>query len=89
MHTLRISEDIIPFAHFKAHASEFFKKLNTDKQSVVITQNGKPAGVLITPEDYDRFVLKQAFMDSVNAGIIDSDAQNVVSNDAVIAEFCS
>lgn len=68
MHSLRISEDIIPF--------------------VVITQNGNPSGVLITPEDYDRFVLKQAFLDSVNAGLIDSDAQNVVSNKEVLKEFC-
>ncbi|MCK7505290.1 MAG: type II toxin-antitoxin system Phd/YefM family antitoxin, partial [Desulfobacterales bacterium] len=46
---------------------------------LIITQNGKPAGVLLAPSDYDELVYKKAFVDSVNRGISDTESGNVYS----------
>jgi PHD/YefM family antitoxin component YafN of YafNO toxin-antitoxin module len=39
----------------------------------VITQNGRPAGVLLSPDEYDDLVYRKSFMDSVNRGFEDVD----------------
>jgi len=43
------------------------------------TQNGKPAGVLLSPGDYDELVYQKAFFDSVGRGIADTESGNVFS----------
>ncbi|MCX5824179.1 MAG: type II toxin-antitoxin system prevent-host-death family antitoxin [Deltaproteobacteria bacterium] len=44
---------------------------------MIITQNGKPAGVLLSPGDYDELVYKKVFLDSVSRGISDAESGNV------------
>jgi PHD/YefM family antitoxin component YafN of YafNO toxin-antitoxin module len=39
---------------------------------VIITQNGKPAGVLLSPDDYDELVYRKSFLDSVGRGLADA-----------------
>lgn len=56
METLQISEDMLPIGDFKTHASLVLRKLRKSQHPIVITQNGKPAGVLITPQDFDLFL---------------------------------
>jgi len=36
-------------------------------------KNGKPAGVLLSPDDYDELVYKKSFLDSIGRGISDAD----------------
>jgi antitoxin YefM len=50
-----------------------------NKSPLIITQNGKPAGVLLSPGDYDELVYKKAFLDSVGRGIADTESGNVYS----------
>jgi len=59
MKTISITNDIVPIAEFKAGISRWFKSLKSTGQPVIITQNGKPAGVLLSPEDYDELVYKK------------------------------
>jgi PHD/YefM family antitoxin component YafN of YafNO toxin-antitoxin module len=40
----------------------------------VITQNGKPAGVLVSPTEYDRLTERQRFLESVALGLADAEA---------------
>ena len=39
---------------------------------MIITQNGKPTGVLLSPADYDDLVYNKTFLDSVGRGIADA-----------------
>jgi PHD/YefM family antitoxin component YafN of YafNO toxin-antitoxin module len=41
---------------------------------VIITQNGRPAGVLLSPDDYDELEYRRSFLDSVGRGISDADS---------------
>ena len=74
MKTLSIANDIVPIAEFKSSLSKWFKTLQQSGHPLVITQNGKPAGVLLAPEEYDALVYRKAFLDSVERGIADADA---------------
>ena len=71
-----ISNDIVPIAEFKAGISKWFKSIQKAGHPLIITQNGKPAGVLLSPSDYDELVYKKAFLDSVSRGISDTESGN-------------
>ena len=73
MKTISISQDIVPIAEFKTSISKWFKNLRDKGHPLVITQNGKPAGVLLLPDDYDELVYRKSFFDSVARGISDAD----------------
>jgi prevent-host-death family protein len=74
MKPLRISRDIVPVGEFKGQAARWLRRANESGQPVVITQNGRPAGVLVSPTEFDRLVERQRFLESVAAGIADADA---------------
>lgn len=74
MRTISISNDIVPIAEFKTNISKWFKTLQTSGHPLVITQNSKPAGVLLSAADYDQLVYRKSFLDSVERGM--SDAEN-------------
>ncbi len=73
MKAFSVSKDIVPIAEFKKNISQWFKKLQNAKHPLIITQNGKPTGVLLSPIDYDELVYKKAFLDSIGRGIADAD----------------
>ncbi len=54
MKQIKFSEDVVPLGEFKTHASRILRHLNETGRPVLITQNGKPAGVLITATEFDR-----------------------------------
>jgi prevent-host-death family protein len=41
----------LPLAHIKSHLSEVVDRVENEHERVVLTRNGKPAAVLISPED--------------------------------------
>ena len=73
MKTISITNDIVPIAEFKAGISKWFKCLGESGHPLIITQNGKPAGVLLSPSDYDELVYKKSFFDSVSRGMLDAE----------------
>jgi PHD/YefM family antitoxin component YafN of YafNO toxin-antitoxin module len=46
----------------------------------VITQHGKPAGVLVSPEDFDRMSEHSRFLQAVERGLDDVKAGRVVDD---------
>ncbi|MEJ2050415.1 MAG: type II toxin-antitoxin system Phd/YefM family antitoxin [Calditrichota bacterium] len=71
MKDLNISNDIVPVAEFKSSISKWLKNVKSTGQPLVITQNGKPAGVLLSPEEYDDLVYTRRFLESVSRGLDD------------------
>ena len=65
MKTISISNDIVPIAEFKTSISKWFKNLKNTGHPLIITQNGKPAGVLLSPNEYDELVYRKSFLDSI------------------------
>lgn len=81
MKTISIKDDIVPIADFKTNISKWFKILQTSGHPLIITQNGKAAGVLLSPADYDDLVYRTSFVDSVERGIADAENGRTLTTD--------
>ncbi|MFH1942576.1 MAG: type II toxin-antitoxin system Phd/YefM family antitoxin [bacterium] len=89
MKKIRISDDIIPVGVFKTSISKYIKSLNETGHPLIITQNGRPAGVLISPTDYDNLVYKNLFINSVNRGLRDIESGNTFTTEQLVKEIKS
>ena len=87
MRALRVAEDIVPVSDFKARATDWLKRVAESGQPVVITQNGKAAGVLLSPGEFDRLTEQARFVASVGQGLADADAGRVHTHASVVAEM--
>jgi prevent-host-death family protein len=76
---VRIAQDVIPIAEFKARAKYWLRKALASGHPIVITQNGKPAGVLLSPAEFDQLNERQRFLESVASGLADADAGRVMT----------
>ena len=63
---------IASVAEVKARLSAYLKA--TRRGPVVITKNGKAAGVIVSHAEYDRMLYTQGFMESVVRGVADGEA---------------
>ncbi|WP_211341989.1 type II toxin-antitoxin system Phd/YefM family antitoxin [Chlorobaculum thiosulfatiphilum] len=61
MKEIRVSSDIIPLGEFKTGLSTCLKRVQTTGHPLIITQNGRPAGVLLSPEEYDKLVYRTVY----------------------------
>lgn len=84
---MHISEDILPLAKFKTQASEVLRRLHTAQRPIVITQNGKPTAVMITPEEFDRLTEQTRFLAAVEEGLADAKAGRLIDDDALSGEL--
>ncbi len=87
MRALRISEDIVPVSDFKAQAADLLRRVSETDQPLVITQNGKAAGVLLSPAQFDRLTEASRFVAAVEEGIADADAGRLRDHEEVAARM--
>ncbi len=87
MRAVRISEDIVPVSDFKTRAADWLKHVADTGQPVVITQNGKAAGVLVSPSEFDRLCERAGLLEAIEAGLADEKAGRIKSHAAVVAEM--
>ena len=77
---IQLSKDLITVAEFKDHAGTYLDQVVSTNHPLVITKNGKAAGVVLSPAEYDR-IYTQLFMESVVRGKSDGDAGRVMSTE--------
>jgi len=87
MKRISVANDIVPIGEFKSGLSKWIKKSRSSGNPIVITQNGRPAAVVISPTDYDQLNELRQFVDSVKRGFADSDEGNVLSTNQIQAEL--
>lgn len=87
MKRVRIEDGIVPLNEFKARAGKLLKKLQEDGQPLVITHNGRPAGVVVAPEEYDRIQERQEFDAEMAAAEADIAAGRVMTTEELRASF--
>jgi prevent-host-death family protein len=81
MKPLRVAEDIVPISELEAHASEVVEGLRTRGRPMIITQCGKPAAVLISPEEFDRLTYEAHVVAAIEQGLADGEAGRVVDDE--------
>ena len=74
MKPLLLHNDMMPIGEFKTQASRVLRRLKEAGRPVVITQHGRPAGVLIPTADYDRLMERERFVVAVERGLAESEA---------------
>lgn len=77
MRPVRISESFVPISEFKAQAAEWLRKIGESGAPLVVTQNGRPAGVLLSPEAFDALTEQARFVTAVSEGLADAEAGRV------------
>ena len=83
MKEVQVSDGIVPLGEFKSQAAKLLKRLEESGQPMVITQNGRPAGVLVSPKEFDRIQERQRFLESIAAGLADAEAGRVLDTPAL------
>ena len=58
MSTMRVQldQDIRPVSEFRKNAASFIDRIQQQKRSIVLTQHGKSAAVLVGVSEYQRMV---------------------------------
>ncbi len=77
MRAVRISENFVPVSEFKARAADWLRKLAESDAPLIVTQNGRPAGVLLSPQAFDELTEQGRFVNAVNEGLADAEAERV------------
>jgi antitoxin YefM len=81
MKAIQLSKDVVPIGEFKAQAASWLEHVRNSGHPIVITQNGKPAGVLLSPAEFDRIQYKEAFLASIDKGVAELDAGQGIETD--------
>jgi len=87
MKNILVSSDIIPVGQFKSDLAKYLKEIREKNNSLIITQNGKPAGVLISPSEFDELRQTKLFLESVSRGLTDSDKGEVLTTSQLRTEL--
>ena len=87
MKPLQISQNIVPLNHFKKEASRILRQLREEQRPIVVTRDGRPAAVLLPPEEFDRLQERDRFLTAVHAGLEDSEAGRLTDDDELAAEL--
>ena len=87
MKQINISSDIVPVAEFKVQISKYLNTIKATGRPMVITQNGKPAGVLISPDDYDELVYQKSLLESISRGLADVEKGHVFTTEELRAKL--
>ena len=70
---------MIQVGQFNANLDKNLNNTHAQRNFLIITQNGKPAGVLISPKEFDKLRETQLFIDSISSGLSDSEQRNVLT----------
>lgn len=74
MRPVRVSEDFVPVSELKAKTADWLRRIAETGQPLVVTQNGRPAAVLLSPEAFDALTERVALTAAVEEGLADADA---------------
>lgn len=81
MKNFHVSEDIVSLSDFKNQASKMLHQVQHSHRPIIITQNGRPAGVLISPTEFDIFSEQSRFVQAIQSGMDDLAQGRVVADE--------
>ena len=53
MTIIMVMSETLPLAEIKAHLSEIVDRVESEHERIVLTRNGRPAAVIMSPEDLE------------------------------------
>jgi len=89
MRNILVANDIIPIGQFKSGLAKYIKEIKNKRNSIIITQNGIPAGVLVSPSEYDELRETRHLIDSISKGLSESERGELLSTSQLRKELQS
>jgi prevent-host-death family protein len=77
---VNVAEGIVPLGTFKARAGRYLRELADQDEPIVITQNGKPVAVVLSPAAFEDIRARQEYLEAVARGIEDADEGDLVDH---------
>lgn len=93
MTIIMVMSETLPLAEIKAHLSEIVDRVEREHERIVLTRNGRPAAVIISPEDLEALedtlalVSDPTAMREIDAARRDLEEGRVVSADQLRAKY--
>ncbi|MDA3785644.1 MAG: type II toxin-antitoxin system Phd/YefM family antitoxin [Deltaproteobacteria bacterium] len=81
MNSIHVSENIVSLTDFKNQASKMLRRVQSSHRPIIITQNGRAAGVLISPAEFDQLSEQCRFIQAVQSGLSDVEQGRVLSEE--------
>lgn len=81
------AEDIIPIAELKADLSGVVRGLDARPRPLVVTLNGKPAAVVMSPREYDRLTAHARLVAALQEGLADGAAGRLYTDAEVFGDL--
>jgi prevent-host-death family protein len=83
---VRLSKDVVPISEFKATVAEHLARLGETSEPLVITQHGKPTGVVLSPAAYDA-LMSAAYVAGIHVGLADVEAGRTLRHEDAMAQL--
>lgn len=72
-----LATDLIPIGQFRSRTAKLIERVNDEGRTLVITQNGKAAAVVMSPREFDALRHRQHLVEDIARGLADVDAGRV------------
>jgi len=69
---LELTEDLIPIGQFRSRTAQLLETMSEEGRTLVITQNGKAAAVVMSPREFDALRYRQRLVEEVARGLADA-----------------
>jgi len=84
MRAVRNSKKVVSVSEIKEQAADWLHGHAEAGAPIVVTQNGKPAGVLLSPQAFDELTERARFVAAVGEGLDDIEAGRVHTHADVV-----
>ncbi len=82
-----LAEDIIPISEFRKNTSSYIEELHSKKRTLVLTQNGHSAAVVIDPETFERMRYERELFAAVARGEKDMEEGKLIPHEKVVKDL--
>lgn len=79
--TISLEQDIQPLSEFRRNSAQFISKLKKENRTIVLTQHGKSAAVLVDVASYQKMLDKLELMEELLEAERQINVGEVVSHD--------
>lgn len=74
---LELSSDLVPIGQFRSRTAKILQEVEAEGRTLVITQNGKAAAVVMSPREYDQLKRRERLVEEIARGVGDAAADRV------------
>jgi prevent-host-death family protein len=80
MKRIRLEHDVQPVSAFRANAAKLIGQIQVHKRTLVLTQRGRSAAVVLDPAEYDRLIETIELLEDVHKANAQITAGKVLSD---------